>query len=159
MPVLHFEQYEKTLPGFTANPAKILKLLNDTKQIHTLITLFCLLYLFFTRNAIAFPFCLFWQEGVSLVEGRKRKDTKIRGNMLYSSGKEGYTMNGVNDFFSTNDNSALGYLPLLQPFDLDEDRQSYFLSLPENEQLEILKESRGSEEILRKRIEDRRLCD
>ena len=94
-----------------------------------------------------------------MVEGRKRKDTKRRGNMLYSSGKEEYTMNGINDFFSTNDNSALGYLPLLQPFDLDEDRQSYFLSLPENEQLEILKESRGSEEILRKRIEDRRLCD
>ena len=39
LPVLHFEQYEKTLPGFTANPAKILKLLNDTKQIHTLILL------------------------------------------------------------------------------------------------------------------------
>ena len=93
------------------------------------------------------------------MKAEKEKILRYGGNMLYSSGKEGYTMNGVNDFFSTNDNSALGYLPLLQPFDLDEDRQSYFLSLPENEQLEILKESRGSEEILRKRIEDRRLCD
>lgn len=79
--------------------------------------------------------------------------------MYIAPGKEGLRMDGFNQFYNSNTDSPLGFLPLLQPFDLDADKQAYFLSLPENEQLEILRESRGSEKAMQQCIKDRRMCD
>ncbi len=68
-------------------------------------------------------------------------------------------MEGFNPLYNYNNDGLLSFYPLLQPFDLDTDKQDYFLSLPESEQLEILRECRGSEKSMKQCIKDRRLCD
>lgn len=59
-------------------------------------------------------------------------------------------------------NPSLSYPVDWYPLSLlpqSEDKQSYFLSLPEDEQLNLIRESQGSENLLREKIDRNRQCD
>lgn len=64
-----------------------------------------------------------------------------------------------NPFYNSYGLSSYGFFPLVEVYDMDSDIQSYFLSLPENEQLDILRESRGSTKNLYRCINERRHLD
>ena len=69
-------------------------------------------------------------------------------------------MYGFSDPFSIDhDAGDTGFVPFLRPLDPAAEREAYFLSLPEAEQIELLRESRGSQKSLEQCIENRRRCD